>query len=144
MVPLELKLHRWAGYTLTVFFAGHFIATRVGPIVYDLNANTGLLAVPLLRLPYHIFYVYYCLLGAAGFYHLFYGLPKALKAFGVEVPSAWRPGTTFFRYASVIGSAVLISSIFALGGAYFPIQLSQEQRYHEIVAELYAKVGIRK
>lgn len=137
-LPIELTLHRYAGYALATFFAGHVAAVRVVPLLYDLHVTTGLLASPLFDDPL-IFYIYYPFLGIAGFYHAWYGVPKACKQLGLKVYSDWRPGTKFFNYVAVGGSLLMVSSILALGGNYFPIQLSQVERLHEVEADIAAK-----
>ena len=139
-VPLELTLHRWAGYILAVFYPIHVTATRFVPVLYDLTITTGFIAVPLVHTPFYFYYWYYGALAVAGFYHLWYGLPRALRGSGVRVLGVWRPGTTFFKYVSIAGCLVIASSILALGGAYFPIQLSQVERYHEVTRDVYGRL----
>jgi hypothetical protein len=139
-IPAELRIHRLCGYALAVIFGVHVFATRVVPMVYDLKVEYSLLTNGLRDVPY-IFYIYYPILGMSGFYHMFYGLHRAFGVLGMKLfPAGWGPGTSKFRTVATIGCVVMFSSILAIGGNYFHVEIPQRERLLEIQEDVNSRL----
>lgn len=117
--PLRLRLHRYAGYYLAVFVFGHIAATRLPAVLADAPPFFGGVSFSLHFLPW-FFYPYYALLGIAGLYHAFYGIPVALGALGVRAPRWIRRGPGFWVPVA-IGAAIVLTALLGFGGALYEI-----------------------
>lgn len=117
--PLRLRLHRYAAYYLALFVFGHMAATRLPAILADAPPFFGGVSFSLHYMPWW-FYPYYALLGIAGFYHLFYGVPAALGAVGVRAPQAIRRGPGFWVPVCA-GAAVIVTALLGFGGFLYEI-----------------------
>ncbi len=66
------------------------------------------------------FYPYYGLLGIAGLYHLFYGVPVALGVLGVAAPQSIRRGPGFWLPVGT-GALVIVIALLGFGGLLYEI-----------------------
>jgi succinate dehydrogenase/fumarate reductase cytochrome b subunit len=117
--PLRLRLHRYAAYYLAIFVFGHMAATRLPALMADAPPFFGGVSFSLHYVPWW-FYPYYGLLGIAGFYHVFYGVPAALGALGVRAPQAIRRGPGFWIPVGA-GAAVIVLALLGFGGVLYEI-----------------------
>ncbi len=117
--PLRLRLHRYAAYYLAVFVFGHMAATRLPALLADAPPFFGGVSFSLHYMPW-FFYPYYALLGIAGLYHLFYGVPTALAVFGIRAPQAIRRGPGFWIPVSA-GATMIVVALLGFGGALYEI-----------------------
>ncbi len=117
--PLRLRLHRYAAYYLAIFVFGHIAATRIPALLADAPPFFGGVSFSLHYKPWW-FYPYYGLLGIAGLYHVFYGVPVALGVLGVRAPRAIRRGAGFWVPVSV-GAAIIVTALLGFGGVLYPI-----------------------
>jgi succinate dehydrogenase/fumarate reductase cytochrome b subunit len=117
--PLRLRLHRYAAYYLAIFVFGHMAATRLPAVMADAPPFFGGVSFSLHYMPWW-FYPYYGLLGIAGFYHLFYGVPAALGALGARAPRAIRRGPGFWVPVCA-GTTVIVMALLGFGGVLYEI-----------------------
>lgn len=117
--PLRLRLHRYAAYYLTIFIFGHIAATRLPAVLADAPPFFGGVSFSLHFMPW-FFYPYYALLGIAGLYHLFFGIPAALGVLGVRSPQGIRRGPGFWIPVSA-GATVIVLALLGFGGALYEI-----------------------
>ncbi|HSN84915.1 MAG TPA: hypothetical protein VLS88_20205 [Polyangiales bacterium] len=117
--PLRLRLHRYAAYYLAVFVFGHIAATRLPAVLADAPPFFGGVSFSLHFLPW-FFFPYYALLGIAGLYHAFYGIPAALGMLGVRAPQWTRRGPGFWGPVTV-GAAIVVTALLGFGGALYEI-----------------------
>jgi len=117
--PLRLRLHRYAAYYLAIFIFGHIGATRLPALLADAPPFFGGVSFSMHFAPWW-FYPYYGLLGIAGLYHAFYGIPVALAALGVRAPRFIRRGLGFWVPVTA-GAGVIIAALLAFGGFLYEI-----------------------
>ncbi len=77
-LPAGIALQGWAGFILLLFFVGHVLFTRVIPGWLGFKADFGYVRLTLEIWP-TFFIPYYAALGAAGAYHLIFGLFQFLR-----------------------------------------------------------------
>lgn len=116
---LRLRLHRYSAYYLAVFVFGHIAATRLPALLADAPPFFAGVSFSLHFMPWW-FYPYYALLGIAGLYHTFYGIPVALGALGVHAPQAIRRGAGFWVPVGV-GAVVIVTALLGFGGVLYEI-----------------------
>ena len=117
--PLRLRLHRYASYYLAIFIFGHIGATRLPALLADAPPFFGGVSFSMHFAPWW-FYPYYALLGIAGLYHAFYGIPVALGVMGVRAPQFIRRGAGFWVPVGA-GAGVIIAALLAFGGFLYEI-----------------------
>ena len=117
--PLRLRLHRYASYYLAIFIFGHIGATRLPALLADAPPFFGGVSFSMHFAPWW-FYPYYALLGIAGLYHAFYGIPAALGTLGVRAPQFIRRGPGFWVPVGA-GAGVIIAALLAFGGFLYEI-----------------------
>lgn len=117
---LRLRLHRYAGYYLAIFVFGHIAATRLPALLADAPPFFGGVSFSMHFLPWW-FYPYYTLLGVAGLYHAFYGIPVALGVMGVRTPQWLRRGKGFWIPVTT-GAAVIVLAVLGFGGFLYEIE----------------------
>jgi succinate dehydrogenase/fumarate reductase cytochrome b subunit len=117
--PLRLRLHRYAAYYLAIFIFGHIAATRLPALLADAPPFFGGVSFSMHFAPWW-FYPYYGLLGIAGLYHAFYGIPVALGVMGVRAPQFIRRGVGFWVPIAV-GTGVIVTALLAFGGFLYEI-----------------------
>jgi succinate dehydrogenase/fumarate reductase cytochrome b subunit len=117
--PLRLRLHRYAAYYLAIFIFGHIAATRLPALLVDAPPFFGGVSFSIHFAPWW-FYPYYGLLGTAGLYHAFYGIPVALGIFGVRAPGFIRRGPGFWVPVTA-GAGVIVAALLAFGGFLYEI-----------------------
>lgn len=117
--PLRLRLHRYAAYYLAVFIFGHMAATRLPALLADAPPFFGGVSFSLHFMPWW-FYPYYGLLGIAGLYHLFYGIPAALAVLGIRAPQAIRRGPGFWLPVGA-GAIMIVLALLGFGGVLYAI-----------------------
>jgi succinate dehydrogenase/fumarate reductase cytochrome b subunit len=117
--PLRLRLHRYAAYYLAIFIFGHIAATRLPALLADAPPLFGGVAFSMHFAPWW-FYPYYALLGIAGVYHAFYGIPVALGVVGMRAPQWIRRGPGFWVPVAT-GAGVIIAAVLAFGGLLYDI-----------------------
>lgn len=117
--PLRLRLHRYAAYYLALFVFGHMAATRLPALLADAPPFFGGVSFSMSFVPW-FFYPYYALLGIAGLYHLFYGVPVALGVLGVHAPQWIRRGPGFWLPVGA-GALVIVMALLAFGGLLYEI-----------------------
>jgi succinate dehydrogenase/fumarate reductase cytochrome b subunit len=76
--PWGPTLHTFAGFLLVAFIGGHVLFTRILPEVAGFVPDFGYIRIALSIWP-TFFVPYYALLGAAGAYHLLYGIAILLR-----------------------------------------------------------------
>jgi succinate dehydrogenase/fumarate reductase cytochrome b subunit len=119
ILRLRLRLHRYSAYYLAIFIFGHIAATRLPAILADAPPFFAGVSFSLHFMPWW-FYPYYALLGIAGLYHMFYGIPVALGALGVRAPQAIRRGAGFWVPVSV-GAVVIVTALLGFGGVLYEV-----------------------
>lgn len=117
--PLRLRLHRYAAYYLAIFIFGHIGATRLPALLADAPPFFGGVSFSMHFAPW-FFYPYYTLLGIAGLYHAFYGIPAALGVLGVRSPRVIRKGAGFWMPVTV-GAGIIVAAVLAFGGFLYEI-----------------------
>jgi succinate dehydrogenase/fumarate reductase cytochrome b subunit len=117
--PLRLRLHRYAAYYLALFVFGHMAATRLPALLADAPPFFGGVSFSLHFMPW-FFYPYYALLGIAGLYHLFYGVPVALGVLGIRAPQAIRRGPGFWIPVSA-AATIIVLALLGFGGVLYEI-----------------------
>ena len=117
--PLRLRLHRYAAYYLALFVFGHMAATRLPALLADAPPFFGGVSFSMHFMPW-FFYPYYGLLGIAGLYHLFYGVPVALGVLGVAAPQSIRRGPGFWLPVGT-GALVIVIALLGFGGLLYEI-----------------------
>jgi succinate dehydrogenase/fumarate reductase cytochrome b subunit len=117
--PRRLRLHRYAAYYLAVFVFGHAAATRLPALLADAPPFFAGVSFSMHFAPW-FFYPYYGLLGVAGLYHAFYGIPVALGVLGVRVPQVLRRGTGFWAPVG-LGAALIVTALLGFGGLLYEI-----------------------
>lgn len=117
--PLRLRLHRYAAYYLAVFIFGHIGATRLPALLADAPPFFAGVSFSMHFAPWW-FYPYYALLGIAGLYHAFYGIPVALGVLGVRAPRFIRKGPGFWVPVTA-GAGVIVAAVLAFGGFLYEI-----------------------
>ena len=131
----ELQWHRYAGHFLAMAIFGHVFSTRIAallwlpdPATYDYTFITELQH----RIPYNIFTVVLYVFGAAGCWHLMYGVYLALAILtGNTVRNKDAP-PFLFRLAFISNLAV-ISTLLVLrnrsnGGEHISMKEKQAER----------------
>lgn len=117
--PLRLRLHRYAAYYLAIFIFGHIAATRLPALIADAPPFFGGVSFSVHFMPW-FFYPYYALLGIAGLYHTFYGIPVALGVLGISAPRALRRGPGLWIPVS-LGAAIIVTAMLGFGGVLYEI-----------------------
>lgn len=117
--PLRLRLHRYAAYYLAIFVIGHAAATRLPALLADAPPFFAGVSFSMHFAPW-FFYPYYGLLGIAGLYHAFYGIPVALGVLGVRTPQFLRRGTGFWVPVG-LGAALIVTALLGFGGLLYEI-----------------------
>jgi len=117
--PLRLRLHRYAAYYLALFVFGHMAATRLPALLVDAPPFFGGISFSMHFIPW-FFYPYYALLGIAGLYHLFYGVPVALGVLGIRAPQSIRRGPGFWLPVGT-GALVIVIALLGFGGVLYEI-----------------------
>lgn len=108
-------------YVLATFIVGHVAATRIYPAYLGKPADFSLISYTLSTNWKYLFYPYYLLFGASGMYHAAYGLWRSAQLFKFQPPAIVSPYKPYFRIAIGLGAGLLLSSLLAFGGMYFPI-----------------------
>lgn len=117
--PLRLRLHRYAAYYLAIFIFGHIAATRLPALLADAPPFFAGVSFSMHFAPWW-FYPYYGLLGIAGLYHAFYGIPVALGVIGIRTPQFMRRGPGFWVPVTA-GAGVIVAALLAFGGFLYEI-----------------------
>lgn len=131
------KFHRLTGYFLSIFIGGHVIATRFLPLYFNFPVSFAYISSASIDYPF-VFYPYYFLLGASGFYHLSYGMWRSFQIFQVKTPSILSPYRKPFKIAMATGALLVLSSILAFGGNYFAIsdfELAPSRAYNNMLIQ---------
>ena len=77
------RLHRYSGRVLLFFFIGHVAATRLPALLYDTPLGFAGVAFSFKWAPLW-FWPYYSVFALSGWYHLLFGLGRALPLLGVR------------------------------------------------------------
>jgi len=128
-------LHRYTGYYLAIFIIGHALATRGLALYTGTPTSFSYIAFSIYSYPL-IFYPYYVGLGFSGAYHMTSGLYRAARLFQLKVPSVFSPYRLPYKIALGLFAGVIISSVLALGGLYFPIPTEKFPYYRATFASL--------
>jgi succinate dehydrogenase/fumarate reductase cytochrome b subunit len=129
--PLRLRLHRYSAYYLALFVFGHAAATRLPALLADAPPFFAGVSFSMHLAPW-LFYPYYGLLGIAGLYHAFYGIPAALGVLGVRAPRVLRRGAGFWAPVG-LGAALILTALLGFGGLLYEI----EDPFHNDFARVY-------
>lgn len=108
-------------------FAGHVLATRIIPRLYNFPVDFQIVVATLAYPTGLFFYPYYVLLGSTGVYHSVYGTIRAASVFGVKVPENMRTKSFAFKTAVMLGALGILGSVTRI--TFFP-----NDRLHEIFA----------
>ena len=125
------KLHRYAGFFLMVFIAGHITAVRGSSWFYDVYPGFAGLAFSIEAIPGY-FYPYYFLLGVAGFYHGLNGLGIALTRLGWT----WRLSSGQLRTASMVATVLMTVALLGLGGVLFDVGDPSQSDFAALALEI--------
>jgi succinate dehydrogenase/fumarate reductase cytochrome b subunit len=133
-LTLRAKVHRYAGFFLMIFIAGHVLAVRGSSWFFDVYPGFAGLAFSIDYLPGY-FYPYYFLLGMAGFYHAVNGVGIAAGRLG------WRPmlaGLSNGRLAAATGFAAVatLAALLGFGGVWFDVGDVQASEFAQLIQEL--------
>eukprot|EP01099_Mayorella_cantabrigiensis_P006991 TRINITY_DN603_c0_g4_i1.p1 TRINITY_DN603_c0_g4~~TRINITY_DN603_c0_g4_i1.p1 ORF type:complete len:249 (-),score=52.78 TRINITY_DN603_c0_g4_i1:41-787(-) len=138
-LPLQLKLHRYAGYFVMAAIGGHILGTRGNEILEGITPDFSLISFTVDYIPGMS--VYYAIFSISALYHMMFGLRQAYNWFllrnkSKQTENAVKPKSQFSRFLFngllIVGGIVLVSSVVAFSGAYFPIAKS---RYPEFVGK---------
>jgi succinate dehydrogenase/fumarate reductase cytochrome b subunit len=123
-VPLAQKINRIAGTLISLMVFGHMFGFRVlGFLDPTHSGDFSMVTFSLFAEPTK-FAVYFLAFGAAGLYHLCYGLLKASDLlFGSQLTSKTTKSLWFFG-AALSGLALVASSVYAFRGGYFDVRAS--------------------
>ncbi len=140
--PWRTRLHRYSGYYLMAAIAGHVAATR-GPGLFGHAADFSFLNFSMTVLPW-FFYPYYAGLFASGFYHLVHGTVAALRMLKVKLPKlAVDPRSKPFWALSLVGAALGLGAVLALGGNFFAVNQKRFAEWKELAAPIFEKTGLK-
>lgn len=129
--PWRVRLHRYSGYVLVLFFGAHVLATRGPGLWLGQPADFAFLTYSLWTYPF-VFYPYYALFVLAGLHHLLHGLIAAAPVLRVKLPRAWHaPRAPRFWIPVALAGVVLLMGLIALGGAFFEVDTA---RFDEVDA----------
>ncbi|KAI9136568.1 hypothetical protein BKA69DRAFT_1103328, partial [Paraphysoderma sedebokerense] len=131
-----LKNQRRSGWVLSVLFLGHYYATRLAPLLYW--GDSSLMDYSYVTLSMHMypgtFHIYYVILGVSGLYHLINGVKlssptvSSLLFSRTSISSKTKPTSRTF-YLTLFGSAIVMSSVAALAGLYYPIDVPLKEEF---------------
>ena len=130
-----LRWHRYAGYFLALFIAGHIGATRLPAIIYGIYPEFEGVAFTFQFIPQY-FYPYYTLLTLAGLVHLAVGLPLALRTLGMRAPSPLRIGRRFWLPVGAT-ALILLGGLAGLSGHLFPVADLGDIPYAQLVQRFW-------
>lgn len=128
---LRAKLHRYAGFFLLVFIAGHVMAVRGSSWFFDVYPRFDGLAFSIDAVPGY-FYPYYFLLAVAGFYHAMNGLGIALTRLGLPLQIR----APHLRYATGTATLLTVLALLGLGGVLFEVGDHAESAFGQLAMEL--------
>jgi hypothetical protein len=133
---LRVRLHRYSGYFLLIFFIGHVVATRGASFIYGAWPGFKGVAFTFTWVPAY-FWPYYTLLALSGWYHLVHGLSVALPVLGLRFGALHRPQL----FAGVVGAgaAGLVIGVLSLGGVFFDVGDVRSSEYVQLVLRLTSK-----
>lgn len=136
-VSLRVRLHRYSGYFLLVFFIGHVVATRGASFLYGAWPGFKGVAFTFTWVPAY-FWPYYTLLALSGWYHLVHGLSMALPVLGLRSFSVLqRPQV--FAAAVGVGAVGLVIAVLSFGGAFFEVGDVQSTEFAKLVLRLTSR-----
>jgi succinate dehydrogenase/fumarate reductase cytochrome b subunit len=135
-ITLRIRLHRYAGYFLALFIAGHVLATRMPAVLYDIHVGFRALSYTMHRFPGY-FIPYYMLLALSGLYHAVHGTYVALGTLGVRVPQGLRKGKGFVIPVALVSTA-LVTAVLALAGFLFPLHDPMDNDFARLGEQLLA------
>lgn len=133
-VSLRVRLHRYSGYFLLLFFVGHVVATRGASFFYGAWPGFSGVAFTFTWVPAY-FWPYYTLLALSGWYHLVHGLSVALPVLGVRsIGVLHRPRV----FGGVVGAGALalVIGVLSLGGVFFDVGDVRSSDYVKLVLRL--------
>lgn len=132
----RVRLHRYTGYVLALFVFGHIAATRGPGVFSDMPADFSFLTFSLTYWPW-IFYPYYALFFASGFYHLAHGAALSVRLFGLRFPSSlMAPRSRGFWTLVAVASLGGLVAILALAGLLHPVSTERFVEF-EVFYERY-------
>lgn len=135
---LRARVHRYAGYTLVLFFLGHVIATRApsffgfGPVLGFAGLTYSEAYLPA------FFFPYYVLLGIAGLVHMLQGLLVAAGVLRWRVPGVLSRPRVIGSVAAV-GSVLVLLAVLAFAGALFPVHDPMDNDFARFANALIAE-----
>jgi succinate dehydrogenase/fumarate reductase cytochrome b subunit len=133
-VSWRVRLHRYSGYFLLLFFIGHVGATRGASYFYGAWPGFSGVAFTFTWVPAY-FWPYYTLLALSGWYHLVHGLSVALPVLGVKSVGALHRPAVFNTFVAA-GSLALIIGVLSLGGVFFDVGDVRSSEYVKLVLRL--------
>lgn len=136
-VSWRVRLHRYSGYFLLLFFIGHVTATRGASFFYGAWPGFKGVAFTFTWVPAY-FWPYYTLLALSGWYHLVHGLSVALPVLGVRSFGALHRPPIF---AGVVGAGALalVIGVLSLGGVFFDVGDVRSSDYVKLVLRLTSR-----
>jgi len=156
---LELSLHRVAGLVLLLFVGGHIYVTRINPTYFHYVPDYGFPGFSLETWPV-LFYPYYIIFGASGAYHFSVGVAKSIpivkrmfsglfqrfqknksiEKFDDTVPSSSSRSISRAAKVGIVFSLIIASSIFAIGGIYYPIEIEDRDLIIKVQERIIPKI----
>lgn len=135
-LTLRMRMHRYTGWYMMLAFAGHVVATRSPSLIYGRETDMTFLTFSLAALPW-FFYPYYVGLGFSGLYHLGHGSLAALRIVGVGLgKGATAPRSRPFWTFAAASAVIALSSILAIGGQLYPLDMTRFADWRALAAEL--------
>ncbi len=129
------RWHRYAGFFLLVFIAGHITAVRGTSWFYDVYPGFAGLAFSIDAVPGY-FYPYYFLLGLAGFYHGLNGVSIALGRLNVRFPLT----TPMLARATMAAMVFTLLALGGLGGWYYDVGNVSESDFAVLTTRIASEV----
>lgn len=133
-VSWRVRLHRFSGYFLLLFFTGHVAATRGASLLYDTFPAFAGIAFTFRWVPAY-FWPYYLLLALTGWYHLMHGLSVALPLLGVRALLVLNRKPVFLGVVAA-GSVALVVAVLSFGGVFFDVGDPASSPYAKLVLRL--------
>lgn len=133
----RVKLHRFSGYFLLLFFIGHVAATRGASFFFGVFPGFEGVAFTFQWVPAY-FWPYYLMLALSGWYHAVHGLSVALPLFGVKALSVLNRKPVFVSVVAT-GAAALVVGVLSLGGALFDVGEPANSEFAKLVLRLTAR-----
>jgi succinate dehydrogenase/fumarate reductase cytochrome b subunit len=131
VLSLRARLHRYAGFFLTLVIVGHILAVRGSSWFFDVYPGFAGLAFSVAAVPAY-FYPYYFLLGVAGFYHAANGSSIAAARLGWSL----RLSNRRLGMGTALAAVGMSAALLGFGGWLFEVADPWQSEFAVLVLEL--------